>query len=84
MTTVRGITSRVDIVWSSDGVVVGTTEGASPSATTDNYMEYSNVYTISQINETEVDGVVYQCEMIINSLSLVMALQYVVLNPLGE
>ena len=84
VTTVRGITSRVDIVWSSDGVVVGTTEGVSPSATIGDYMEYSNVYIISQINETVDDGVVYQCEIIINSLSLVMVSENVILNPVGE
>ena len=84
VTTVRGITSRVDIVWSSDGVVVETTEGISPSATTDNYLEYSNAYIISQINETADDGVVYQCEVTINSISLVMVSENVILNPTGE
>jgi len=81
--TVRGITSRVDINWSRNGDVVEITEGVSPS-TTDNYMEYSNVYTISQLNETAEDGAVYQCKIIINSSPFVADSENVTLNPHGK
>ena len=68
--TVRGITSRVDIVWSSDGLDLETVE-ANVSSITNNSVEYTTYYTIVQLNETD-DGRVYQCKVVINASPPVM------------
>ena len=63
--TVRGITSRVDTVWSSNGLDLETVEG-NVSSITNNSVEYTAYYTIVQLNETD-DGRVYQCKVVINA-----------------
>ena len=68
--TVRGITSRVDTVWSSDGLDLETVE-ANVSSITNNSVEYTAYYTIVQLNETD-DGRVYQCKVVINANPPVM------------
>ena len=59
MTTVRGITSRVDIVWSSNGVYHERTTGISGYASGDSLV-YTNSYTISQLSMDD-DGRAYRC-----------------------
>ena len=76
--TVRGITSRVDTVWRSNGLDLGTIE-ANVSSITNNSVEYTAYYTIVQLNETE-DGRVYQCKMVINGISLIMIDGNIALN----
>ena len=71
VTTVRGITSRVDIVWSSNGTELERMNNVS-STTMDNSLVYTDSYTISQLNTTD-DGRVIQCEVVINASSPVMA-----------
>ena len=65
MTTVRGITSRVDIVWSSDGTEIERMNNVS-STTMDNSLVYTDSYNISQLSTTD-DGRVIQCEVVINT-----------------
>jgi len=72
VTTVRGITSRVDIVWSSDGTVLKRITGLSVSSTTNNIAVYMDSYTIQQLSETN-NGRVIQCEVVINANPPVMA-----------
>ena len=73
VTAVRGITSRVDIIWSRDGTEVERMEGVSVSSTTGNNMVmYTNTYTITQLSTTD-DGREYQCEVVINTSPPVMA-----------
>ena len=62
--TVRGITSRVDIVWSSGGTVLERMNDT--TATTDNSLVYIDSYTISPLNTTD-EGRVIQCEGIIQA-----------------
>ena len=86
VTTVRGITSRVDIVWSSDGTQLNRTNGTK-SSTMDNLLVYTDSYSISQLNTTDNDRMI-QCEGIIqttpvqsatsNTLTLDITGQYVV------
>ena len=71
MITVRGITSRVDTVWSSNGVDLETVE-ANVSSITNNSVEYTAYYTIVQLNETD-DGRVYECKVVINASPPVMS-----------
>ena len=71
VTTVRGITSGVDIVWSSDGTALQRMNNVS-SAMMSNSLVYTNSYTISQLNTTNDDRVI-QCEVVINTSPPVMA-----------
>ena len=83
VTAVRGITSRVDIVWSSDGTEIERMEGVSVSSTTGNSVVYTDTYIISQLNTTD-DGREYQCEVVINTSPPVMATGSVTLDVMGE
>ena len=82
VTTVRGITSRVDIIWSSDGTELERMEGVSVSSTTDNSVVYTDTYNISQLNTTD-DGREYQCEVVINTSPPVIANDSVTLDVMG-
>ena len=63
--TVRGITSRVDIVWSSDGTELEWITNATASIM-NNSVVYSENYTISQLS-TDDDDRIIQCDVRINS-----------------
>ena len=65
VTTVRGITSRVDIVWSSNGTELERMNNVS-STTMDNSLVYTDSYTISQLSTTDDDRVI-QCEVVLNT-----------------
>ena len=65
VTTVRGITSRVDIVWSSGGMELKRSNGAT-SMTMGNLQVYIDSYTIP-ILMTMDKGRVIQCETVINT-----------------
>ena len=82
MTTVRGITSTVDIIWSSDGTELERMEGVNVSSTTDNSVVYTDTYNISQLNTTD-DGREFQCEVVINTSPPVMANDSVTLDVIG-
>ena len=82
VTTVRGITSRVDIVWSSGGTEVERMNNVS-STTMDNSLVYTDSYTISQLNITD-EGRVIQCEVVINASPSVMANDDTTLDVTGE
>ena len=55
VTTVRGITSRVDIVWSS-GTIFEWMNNVS-STTMGNSLVYTDYYTVSQLSTTDDDRV---------------------------
>ena len=80
MTTVRGITSRVDIVWSIDGVVFERMNDVS-STTMDNSLVYTHSYTISSLTSMDV---VVQCEAVINAPDLVTTSESVTLNVISK
>ena len=82
VTTVRGITSRVDIVWSSGGMELERMNGVS-STTMDNSLVYTHSYTISQLTTAD-DGRVIQCEVVINTSLSVMAANSITLDVTGE
>ena len=79
MTTVRGITSRVDIVWTNDDVELDRTENISIAFRTDNMMKYKNMYTITLLKDTDINRT-YQCEMLINSVPPVLVNDAVTLD----
>ena len=78
VTTVRGITSRVDIMWSSDGTVLRRIND-----TTATSLVYTDSYTISQLSTTD-DGRVIRCEVVINTSPSVMANDSITLDVTGE
>ena len=82
VTTVRGITSRVDIVWSSDGIELNRTDNIS-STTMDNSLVYTDSYTISQLS-TDDEGRDYLCEVVINSDPIITNNANVTLDVSGK
>ena len=83
VTAVRGITSRVDIIWSRNGTEVERMEGVSVSSTTGNMVMYTDTYTISQLSTTD-NRTAYQCEVVINTSPPVMATGSVTLDVMGK
>ena len=83
VTTVRGITSRVDIGWSSNGLILQLTEGFNHTFISNNAVIYTDIYTIPQLNTTD-EGRIIQCNTIINAVSTVTASDSVTLNVTGK
>ena len=79
VTTVRGITSRVDIVWNSDGTELERMNNVS-SSTMDNSLVYTHSYSISQLSTTDNVRVI-KCEVVINT---VMANDGITLDVIGK
>ena len=82
VTTVKGITSRVDTVWSSGCMELERMDGMS-STTIDSSLVYTHSYTISQLSTTDEDRVI-QCEIVINASPSVMATDCITLDVAGE
>ena len=83
ITTVRGITSRVDIVWSSNGVELNRTQGLNHSSTSIDSVLYIEFYTIPQLSTLD-EGRTITCHVTINSMSPVTATDDVTLNVTGK
>ena len=66
MSTPRGINSRVDVVWSRDGVEVEHIQDVNSTFSSPEVVVYTNIYTIPLLG-TYDDDIVYECEVIINS-----------------
>ena len=81
--TVRGITSTMDIVWSSDHVVFDIERNVSINATTSHSANYTSTYIISQLNTMD-DGRVYNCEAMINVNPPVTAIGSIELDVTGN
>jgi len=80
---VRGITSRVDIVWISNGSILKRTEGFNYSSTSNTSVSYTDFYTIPQLNTSD-EGRNIQCDIIINAASSVTASDSITLNVTGK
>ena len=65
VTTMRGITSKVDIVWSSNGTELRRLNGTTPTTVNDSQV-YSDYYTIKLLRTFD-KGRVIQCEGIIRA-----------------
>ena len=81
VTTVRGITSRVDIVWSSGGTELQRMNNVSSSMMS-NSLVYTNSYAILLLSTTD-NGRVIQCEAVINTSPPVMASNSITLDVTG-
>ena len=82
VTTVRGITSRVDIVWSSGGTELERMKNVS-STTMGNSLVYTDSYTISQLSTTD-EGRVIQCEVVINVSPPIQEVDNIALDVTGK
>ena len=80
--SVRGITSNIDIVWSSDGTVLQTDEGVSLTVRTPTTTSLASTYLISPLSTSDEDRT-YQCEMIINATQPVITANNVTLDVTG-
>ena len=83
ITAVRGITSRVDVIWSSDGLELRRTEGINASSVLIGSVVYINSYTISQISTSD-ENRTYLCKVLIIASSSVEATNSVTLNVTGK
>ena len=82
VTAVRGITNRVDIVWSSVGIELERMNNLS-STKMNNSLVYTHSYTISQLSTTD-DGRVIHCQVVINTSPSIMANNSITLDVTGE
>ena len=83
ITTVRGITSRVDIVWSSNGSILKLIQGLNNTFTSNTSVLYTDTYVIPQLRSTD-EGRDIQCEISINAASLVQISKDITLNVTGK
>ena len=82
LTTVRGVSSRVDIVWSSNASDISIIEGVNETIISTNSVVYRAYYTIPLLSTTD-DVRVYQCKVVINTSPPVMATGSVTLDVTG-
>ena len=83
MSTPRGISSRVDVVWSRDGVEVEHINDISSNFSSPEVVVYTNIYTIPLLG-TYDDDIVYECEVIINSSRPLKIRNDVLLDVFGK
>ena len=82
VTAVRGIESRTHIVWRSSNSTIIRRVTDVMVTTLSTSLLYTDYYTISQVN-TDDDGRLYQCEVVINSNTPVTATSEIVLDVIG-
>jgi len=82
VTTVRGITSRVKFVWSSNGTVLKEEGKLIKEFTLQNLDVYTDTFTISLLSVTD-DSRVYQCEVVIEASPPLRATDNVTLDVTG-
>ena len=83
VTTVRGISSRVDIVWSSDGTVLSRLNGTTATTVNNSSQVYSTLYSISPLRTFD-EGRVIQCEGIIQAASSISSINTFTLDVTGQ
>jgi len=70
VTTVRGITSSVDIVWIVNDEEVRRVNNASRKIR-DSFVMYSDAYRNDSLLSEDDDGIMYQCSVEINSTQFI-------------
>ena len=83
VTTVRGITSRVDIVWSSDGVELMKFEGVTVNLTLSDSAIYKSSYSVPMLSTNDSERV-YECTMVINTDPPLITQSNVILDLTGK
>ena len=83
ITTVRGITSRVDVVWSSNGIELNTVKGVNISSLINDSLLLTDTYIIPQLSTAD-ENKEYVCEISLDTEPLVNATSSVVLHVTGK
>ena len=84
ITTVRGITSRVVIVWSSNGVELKRITNANTSLTINDSELYKDTSNITLLSTSD-DGRAFQCEIIIMTTpSIIVTTNNITLDVTGK
>ena len=83
ITTVRGITSRIDIEWSTGNTTLQRTEGVNITFTASDSVVYNDIYNIAQVSTFD-DGRVYQCKVIIDANPQLTATNSTTLDITGK
>jgi len=83
VTTVRGITSRVDIVWSSNGVELKRNNNITMSNTINSSKLYRDTFNIPLLSTTD-DGRVFQCAMLILTTPSIVVVKNITLDVSGK
>ena len=83
VTTVRGITSRIDIEWSTENMILQRKEGVDITFLESDSVVYNDIYGIEQVSTFD-DGRVYQCKVIINTHPQLMASNSTTLDVTGK
>ena len=78
VTTVRGITSSLNITWRNGSTILRRMNGVSLT-TMGSSLVYTDSYTISLLSEAN-DGNMIQCEVVINASPTVMAADSITLD----
>ena len=79
----RGITSMLDIVWSSNGTELRKAEGVMVKSITHTSMLFIDYYTISKVSTTD-ERRSLQCEVKINRNATVTVTEFITLHVIGE
>ena len=82
VTTVRGITSRVDIVWRNGSTVLQIVNDTTATSTLNNQMVYTDSWDISL--HTDHNDSLIQCEVVINASPSVTASDSITLDVTGK
>ena len=83
MSTPRGISSRVDVLWSRDGVEVERINDTSSNFSSPEVVVYTNIFTIPLLG-TNDDDIVYECDVIINASPILKLIDNVMLDVTGK
>ena len=83
MTTVRGITSRVDVAWRRNGLQLDRRREISSNSTSIDMLLFTDLYTITQLNTSD-DSTTYQCEAVIRTSHVITtSSRLVILDVIG-
>ena len=82
ITTVKGLSSSIDVTWRIDGVETKEMLRASISSSTSSSIIYRDLYNISLLTTAE-EGRIYQCEGVINTSSSLNAESSITLDIIG-
>ena len=73
----------MDIIWNSDGTELKRTGGLNDGSIVNDSVLYTDIYTIPQLSTLDEARVV-TCDVLINTISPVMATDSVTLNVTGK
>jgi len=74
-TTVRGINTTVDIMWSRDDQIIQSAENVTVNLTSDNMLAFSDSYITGVLNES-ANGTMYECKVRLANTSVMVPMNY--------